>query len=271
MVELSHVCSYLCDHLFTFSTVFNQARIELMAASLEIKASSVTLPVLKLSTYDIRFIANQLQDKLQQAPDFFRNAPVVIELAEPNAAGDPLDFNALVELLRAHELVPVGIRGGSSDHQIAARAAHLAVLAESPKVDAESPDSVDSSESPRRTKGNGTQNRQMTGRFATIIDQPVRSGQRIYANDADLVVLSHVSPGAEIMADGNIHVYGSLKGRAMAGVKGNTEARIFCADLRAELVAIGGHYKISENLDSLVQGKSVQVYLRNNSLFIKEL
>jgi septum site-determining protein MinC len=99
----------------------------------------------------------------------------------------------------------------------------------------------------------------------------VRSGQRIYAQDSDLIVLAQVSPGAEIMADGNIHVYGSLKGRAMAGVKGNTEARIFCADLKAELVAIGGHYKIRENMDDLVHGKSVQIYLRNNSLFVKEL
>jgi len=240
-----------------------------MVAPLEIKASSVTLPVLRLTTSDTHSIASQLQDKLQQAPDFFRNAPVVIELSELEQEPTDPDFNALVDMLRLHGLVPVGVRGGSPSQQMAAREAKLAILADGPRHDAEEPVSGSGGEPPKRAK-TGSE-KQATGNFATIIEQPVRSGQRIYANNGDLVVLSHVSPGAEIMADGNIHVYGSLKGRAMAGVKGNTEARIFCADLRAELVAIGGHYKISENLDSVIQGKPVQVYLRNNSLFIKEL
>jgi septum site-determining protein MinC len=239
-----------------------------MPASLEIKASSVTLPVLKLSTSDIALIANQLQDKLQQAPDFFRHAPIVIEV---ESGQDNLELTAILDLLRTHDLVAVGIRGGTTTLHQAARAANLAVLADTPK-NAEG-DSVpaQTSDTAKSAKGKNGHNKQVKPSFGTIIEQPVRSGQRIYANDGDLIVLSHVSPGAEIMADGNIHVYGSLKGRAMAGVKGNTEARIFCSDLQAELVAIGGHYKISENLESTIQGKSVQVYLRNNSLFIKEL
>lgn len=239
-----------------------------MVASLEIKASSVTLPVLKLSTSDLAFIANQLQDKLQQAPDFFRNAPVVIEV---ESGQDSLDFAAIIELLRAYDLAPVGIRGGSQSLHQAARAANLAVLAESPRSNDGDDANTQASQGAKSSRGKNGPHRQSQASFGTIIEQPVRSGQRIYASDGDLIVLSHVSPGAEIMADGNIHVYGSLKGRAMAGAKGNTDARIFCSDLRAELVAIGGHYKISENLESTIQGKPVQVYLRNNSLFIKEL
>ncbi|WP_333686911.1 septum site-determining protein MinC, partial [Methylococcus capsulatus] len=104
-----------------------------------------------------------------------------------------------------------------------------------------------------------------------IIDQPIRSGQRVYANDGDLVVIATVSPGAELMADGNIHVYGSLRGRAMAGVKGDLDARIFCLDLQAELIAIGGHYKVSENLDGTARGRPVQIMLRDNALIIQDL
>ncbi|MEY4195765.1 MAG: hypothetical protein RLZZ226_2133, partial [Pseudomonadota bacterium] len=227
-----------------------------MDIPLEIKASSVTLPVLKLTTTDMALIAAQLEDKLQQAPDFFRHAPVVIEL--PGMADDDseLDFPALIQMLRSGELVPVGIRGGSPAQQLAARSANLAVLADSSRNDSSPERSLPAAESGRGKSPTGSK-KPAEAKFATLIEQPVRSGQRIYAQDSDLIVLAQVSPGAEIMADGNIHVYGSLKGRAMAGVKGNTEARIFCADLKAELVAIGGHYKIRENMDDLIQGKSV--------------
>jgi septum site-determining protein MinC len=104
-----------------------------------------------------------------------------------------------------------------------------------------------------------------------IIDQPVRSGQRIYAPGGDLIVIAQVSPGAEIMADGNIHVYGALKGRALAGVQGNLDARIYCTDLQAQLIAIGGHYRTSEDEDVALQGRLVQVYLKDDSLTVDPL
>ena len=104
-----------------------------------------------------------------------------------------------------------------------------------------------------------------------IIEQPVRSGQRIYVAAGDLVVMSQVSAGAEIMADGNIHVYGTLRGRALAGVQGNLGCRIFCHDLQAELVSIGGHYKISENIDDSLRGVPVQIYLQDQSLVIQRI
>ena len=240
-------------------------------ALLEIRASSVTLPVLKLTTTDIQVIATQLQDRLLQAPGFFRHAPVVVELSGLEDEADDVDFPALIKLLRAQELVPVGIRSGSAKQQQAARSANLAILAEVSRNSDEISERPVATPEPGRGRAKTGPDKQATTRFGKIIEQPVRSGQRIYAQDADLIVLAQVSPGAEIMADGNIHVYGSLRGRAMAGVKGNADARIFCSDLQAELVAISGHYKIRENLDDLIQGKSVQVYLRSNSLFIKEL
>ena len=193
----------------------------------------------------------------------FRNAPLLIDLSEPSLDQAPLDFPALLDALRELGLSPVGLRGGSPAQQEAAQAAKLAVLGEHKPDNGQTPKAQGV---PSRTtvppKGHGS---------AKLIDHPVRSGQRIYAAGGDLIVLAQVSHGAEIMADGNIHVYGSLKGRALAGVQGNLEARIFCSDLRAELIAIGGHYKISENLDQSLQGRSVQVYLRDNLLIIDHL
>ncbi|MGX2042112.1 septum site-determining protein MinC [Methylocaldum sp. MU1018] len=235
------------------------------SVSLEIKSGSITLPILKLLNGDPGVVAQQLRDKIRQAPEFFRNAPVVIDLSELPDYAD-VDFLDLIDILHEHRLVPVGTRGGSQRLQAAAQDARLAVLPEH-KHETGSAAPVPAPSAPKISA-------QTTTRIPSgskLIEQPIRSGQRIYASGADLIVLSQVSPGAEVMADGNIHIYGSLRGRALAGVQGNLEARIFCADLQAELIAIGGHYKISENLEESVRGKPVQIYLRDNSLIIENL
>jgi septum site-determining protein MinC len=103
-----------------------------------------------------------------------------------------------------------------------------------------------------------------------LITQPIRSGQRIYAT-GDLIIMAQVSSGAEIMAEGNIHVYNTLRGRASAGIQGNTDARIFCFDLQAELISVAGNYKVSEDLDASVRNKPVQIFLQNQALIIQDL
>jgi septum site-determining protein MinC len=234
------------------------------SVSLEIKSGSITLPILKLSNSDTALVAQQLRDKIRQAPEFFRNAPVVIDLSDlPDNAY--VDFFDLIDILHDHHLVPVGTRGGSSRLQAAAQDAKLAILPEHKHETAAGP-----APAPSASKSSSRATAKLPS-GSKLIEQPVRSGQRIYASGADLIVLSQVSPGAEVMADGNIHIYGSLRGRALAGVQGNLDARIFCADLQAELIAIGGHYKISENLDESMRGKPVQIYLRDNSLIIENL
>jgi septum site-determining protein MinC len=181
-------------------------------------------------------------------------------------ARDNLDIPQWAEALRQHGLVPVGIRGGSPAQELAANAAKLAVLAEGKT------ETTQRSAAPSATTKSVAADRPKATVVETkLIQQPVRSGQRIYAAGGDLIVLAPVSHGAEIMADGNIHVYGSLKGRALAGVKGNLSARIFCSDLQAELVAIGGSYKISENLDASLQGRPVQIYLKDEALIVDAL
>jgi septum site-determining protein MinC len=240
-------------------------------AALEIKAGSITLPILKVFTADLGVLGLQLEQKLGRAPDFFRNAPIIIDLGELDPDRERLDFPALLDILRDLDLSPVGVRGGNPVQQYAAQTAKLAILADIRGENHVAHPSVAPATSGRSTPSPAAAPPKAPAGPTKLIDHPVRSGQRIYATGGDLIVLAQVSPGAEIMADGNIHIYGSLKGRALAGVQGNLEARIFCSDLQAELIAIGGHYKISENLEDVGRGKPVQCFFRDDSLIIEHL
>ncbi|MFM8333270.1 MAG: septum site-determining protein MinC [Candidatus Methylumidiphilus sp.] len=235
----------------------------------EIKSGAVHLPVLKLLSDDIGAIAEQLRDKISLAPDFFHNAPMAIDPHELAQAGTAVDFTALARAMRACGLVPVGVCG-----EVYVQAAWKAGLPQlpTPRHDpqpAKPPEPKDAPAERHNPDETGGKNTEETA--SKLVELPVRSGQRIYAAGGDLVVLSQVSAGAEIMADGNIHVYGALRGRALAGVQGNVNCRIFCHDLQAELVAIGGHYKISENIDDAVRGRPVQIYLKDNALIIEKI
>lgn len=226
----------------------------------ELKGSLFTLTVLHLFQLDRVAIERHLARKVKQAPNFFNNTPVVIDLedlAEPPGNLDDVDFNGLYELLRGHGMAPVGIRNGSPELQAVARQAGLPIL----------PDSRPASAT---RKPEPPEPAPIRGR---IVNHPVRSGQQIYAPDSDLIVLGTVSAGAEVIADGNIHVYGALRGRALAGVKGDVETRIFCQSLEAELISIAGRYRISEqiNLDPAERGKAMQVHLVDDRLVIDHL
>ena len=100
---------------------------------------------------------------------------------------------------------------------------------------------------------------------------PVRSGQQVYADNRDMTVLSTVGAGAEVIADGSIHIYGPLRGRALAGAQGNEDARIFCREFHAELVAVAGHYKVLEDIPAELRGKAVQVWLEKGQLKLAAL
>ena len=230
---------------------------------IEIKSSSVTLPLLKLLGNDLEEISSQLMEKVHLAPDFFLHAPVIIDLRELVEKKSELDFYELISMLKGYGMNPVGIRGGDETYNEHAKSVDMAVLSDArPK---QKPESVDRESPVNREDARETRS------SARIIDRPIRSGQTVYSAGADLIVLSQVSHGAEIMADGNIHVYGTLRGRALAGVKGNLESRIFCQDFRAEIVSIGGHFKISEHLDASLLGTPVQVYLQDGSLIIEPI
>lgn len=223
-------------------------------APFELKGSLFTLTVLHLFQLDRAVIERHLAEKIKQAPGFFNNTPVVIDLEGMVGPADGADFIGLYELLRGHGMAPVGIRNGGPKLQAAARLTGLPVLPESRSVTA-----ARKSESPESIARN------------RIINHPIRSGQQIYAAEGDLIVLGTVSAGAEVIADGNIHVYGTLRGRALAGIKGDTEARIFCHSLEAELISIMGRYRISEQIDPADRGKAMQIYLAEDRLVIEPL
>ena len=236
--------------------------------ALEFKSSTFTVPVLVLTSDDFVIIEQQLQEKISLAPEFFRNSPLVLDLQELNKQGYDVDVTALIDIVRKAGLLPIGVRGGNVqqnkqalEHLIPVYSIHTgAVSTETQKQKAIAP-------LPEPETDTGTETDIAT---STLITQPIRSGQRIYAA-GDLVIMAQVSAGAEIMAEGNIHVYNTLRGRALAGVRGNTEARIFCFDLQAELISIAGNYKVSEDLDENVRNKPVQIYLQDQALIIKDI
>ncbi|MCB1935111.1 MAG: septum site-determining protein MinC [Nitrosomonas sp.] len=259
---------------------------------LEFKSSTFFTPILILYSNDPAAIEQSLQEKINRAPDFFKNSPLVIDLRELNKSGLDIDVIETTEMLRRIGLFPIGIRGGNEQQNKQANKLSIPV------------DAGGEHDSANQTLNTGTTKAQSTQQppqdsvadntvqndiepsesivhidstqspaepvSSMIVTQPVRSGQRIYAR-GDLIVMSQVSAGAEIMAEGNIHVYNTLRGRALAGVQGNTAARIFCLDLQAELISISGDYKTSEHLTKQMQKKPVQIYLQDHALIIKEI
>lgn len=221
----------------------------------ELKGSLFTLTILHLFQLDRAAIERHLAEKVKQAPGFFNNTPVVIDLENVVEPQNGEDFTGLSEALRSYGMVPVGVRNGSPQLQAAARLAGLPVLPESR--------TAGSTKKPERTEPAPARSR--------IVNHPVRSGQELYAPDGDLIVVGTVSAGAEVIADGNIHIYGALRGRALAGVKGDLEARIFCQSLEAELISIAGRYRVSEQIEASDRGKAVQIHLSGDRLMIDPL
>lgn len=255
-----------------------------LESALELKGSVFTLPVLCIRSSNLDALDAQLAERLAKSPKFFENAPIVVDLEGVRDLDVPLDFCSFVHLLRARHLFPVGIQNGTPDQNDAAMATGLAVL--KGRAMKELPQAAS-----RRKSGGGRVANDVppdaepmppdaqtpitadvvraANANTKIVNQPIRSGQRVIARGGDLIVLAPVSAGAEIMAEGNIHVYSSMRGRALAGVSGNTDARIFCLHMEAELVAVAGNYRVfDDNLPKEIRGKSVQVYLEGEQLIV---
>jgi septum site-determining protein MinC len=224
----------------------------------ELKGSTFTLTILQLRRSELAAIDEHLANKISQAPDFFRNVPVIIDLDEL-AAGAEVDFSGLCGLLRNRGMIPVAVRNAGSRLQQTAAAAGLPIL---PEGRTPLPAAGRASARNKTEAGKPSQHR--------IHSQPVRSGQQVYAANGDLILLAPVSAGAEVLADGNIHAYGPLRGRALAGVQGDTGAHIFCQQLDAELVSIAGNYRLIEQLEDNVRSKSAHIYLSEEQRLIIE-
>lgn len=238
--------------------------------SFQLKGATVAMTALELHYFNTEAFEADLRDKIRQAPGFFRDIPLIISLEKYQGAANELDFFQMIGVCRRHSIHVVGVRGGDEDHRRLARNASLALLPASTSRERPAPAADDKTvtiEPPAEaaaTTGNGPA-------AARIVTQPVRSGQQVYAPDGDLVVLAPVQAGAEVLAAGNIHVYGPLRGRALAGVHGLEAARVFCQSLEAELVSIAGHYKISEDLQDQGWKSAVQIQLRDDLLVVTPL
>ena len=247
--------------------------------SIKLKGSLAPMTALELEEFDPQSFEQELAAKVQQAPSFFENLPVLIGLEK--FTGSSLDFDKLITICAIHTVKAVAVRGANQELQEQAKAAGLGILAKqkdrSPEAQAKTAtEAIQEPANQEQTQEiESAPAVQIVTKTATqaskIVHHPVRSGQQVYAADGDLIVLASVSAGAEILADGNIHVYGTLRGRALAGVKGNTKARIFCHGMAAELVSIAGQYKVSEDIPSGELGKPCQVYLEEDALKFKKL
>jgi len=245
-------------------------------SAVELKGSVFTLPILVLNSADLNDIAAELASHLATAMKFFENAPVVIDLKHLNDNSLLLDFSGLLSILAEQKVIAVGVRNGSVELNAQATGAGLAIL-KGGSLQNILDSNEEKSEKKAAVKEKTQPNEKISPnepsyRKTKIITQPVRSGSQVYAAGADLIVMAPVSPGAEIIADGNIHVYSTLRGRALAGVRGDTQARIYCQSLEAELLAIAGNFRVFEDGPAKqFQSKPIQVYLDDEQLCIAPL
>ncbi len=243
------------------------------SVSFEIKSAQLPLVSLILKTADWAVLAPDLLHQFGPEgdnPDFFDHDALVIDFSQLPIGTTLSALAPLLALLRSCQLVPVAVRGAQAD--CVAEALTLGLVEaplESPRlrvsVPPPPPSEVVVYEVVKEVEVIREVTHERPALGTMVIEKPLRSGQKVYARGADLVVLAMVNQGAEVVADGNIHVYAALRGKAMAGASGNTNARIFSLCLEPELISIAGVYRTSENpLAPEVRGKPAQVRLSND-------
>lgn len=240
-------------------------------SSFEIKSAQLPLVALLLKTNDWDRLITDLAQQFGaggDSADFFDHDALVLDFSHLPADLPLQDLAPLLAVLRSCRLVPVALRGANaawlaSGHALGLVAAPIAPARSRPvRTPAPGNDAV---AQPVVREVIQEVVREVAGPATLVVDKPLRSGQKIYARGADLVVLAMVNQGAEVVADGNIHVYAPLRGKAMAGASGNTQARIFSLCLEPELISIAGVYRTSEHpLAPEVRGKAAQVRLSND-------
>ena len=231
----------------------------------QLKGSMLAITILELTHNDLQRLDLQLAAKVAQAPGFFQNTPLILALDKLPEGEGAIDINQLMVVCRQHGLRTLAVRAVLESHITAANALDIPLLP--PSGAREKP-----IELPGKTAKAVEKPAEPALRPSKLVTSPIRGGQQVYAKGADLIVLAPVSAGAELLADGNIHVYGAMRGRALAGVQGNTSARIFCQQLGAEMVSIAGNYKTAEELRRDPNwGQAVQVSLSEDVLIISPL
>ena len=249
----------------------------------ELKIGQVGIANLRIRTLDIDRLAAEMADRVRRAPNLFRRAAVVVDFGGLSQTPDVATARALLDGLRKAGVLPVALAYGSSDTERLAEALELPLLAKfraqyERAGDAPEPAPAAGAAVPRTASAPPREAPRPPAQVAATGASPglvhaalVRSGQQLYADNRDLTILTAVGAGAEVIADGSVHIYGPLRGRALAGAQGNEQARIVCREFHAELVAIAGHYKVLEEIPKDLRGKAVQVWLEDGQLHIAAL
>ncbi len=230
----------------------------------DIKSADLPLVAFQLKSAKLQAIAQALEAQLAETPGFFEQDPALIDLdGLPHDAG-PIDFAGLIALLRQHGLSPVAVKTTQSDWLEAARQAGL-VQADDARIRRQPPAAAVSAPAPAAAPAPAPSAAPVL-MDAMVLDKPLRSGQQVYAKGRDLIVLAMVNPGAEVIADGHIHIYAPLRGKAIAGARGFAGARIFAQSMDPELISIAGVYRTSENpLPPDVRGQAAHVSLQSEA------
>ena len=236
----------------------------------ELKIGQVGIANLRIRTLDVERLVGEMRERVTRAPKLFGRAAVILDFGGLSQLPDRATAQSLLNGLRDAGVLPVALAYGTRETEMLAEQLGLPLLAKfraqyervetepappprRPEPAPPPPPPAPAAQHPRMQLG------------------AVRSGQQLYAENCELTVLSTVGAGAEVIADGSIHIYGTLRGRALAGAQGNTGARIFCRDFHAELVAIAGRYKVLDDIPDSLRGKAVQVWLEQDQIMIAAL
>jgi len=246
----------------------------------DLRFGQVGIACVRVRRVDAAALCEELERRVRSAPQLFSRAAVVLDLSHLRDLPDDGTVDALLEAVRSAGMLPVGLAYGTSATEALAqrmglpliakfRAAYEPVGGGSIAPPAAAPTPAPRSAPVREPIHAAPPAGAVPG--AQLHEGTVRSGQQIYARDRDLVLTGAIANGAEVIADGSIHVYGSLRGRAMAGAQGDEKARIYVSDFRPELVAIAGHYRVFEQIPKDLEGQPVQCWLDGEKLLIARL
>ncbi len=225
--------------------------------AIDIRFGQADLIQVRLHTLDTGAILDDLTGRVASAPQFFSRTGVCVDLSALKRSPLTNELQAVFSAIRRAGMIPVGLAQGAPAVEELARALDTAVLAQMAPQRKPAP-VAKAVEPPPAAEPAGQPSLQQL--------QPVRSGQRVYARNRDLIVTAMVSAGGEVMADGCVHLYGPLRGRVMAGVRGDTHARVFCQDFDAQLVSIAGVFRVFETVPPELAGKPVQAWLEGEDL-----
>lgn len=243
----------------------------------DLRFGQVGIASVRVRRADAAALAEELERRVRTAPQLFSRAAVILDLSHLLDLPDDGIVDAMLEAVRSAGMLPVGLAYGTSETEALSRRMGIPLVAkfraayepaDGGSVAPPAPPAPAPAAAPREAV---VVQESAPGLGAQSHEGTVRSGQQIYARDRDLIVRGTVANAAEVIADGNIHIYGSLRGRAMAGAQGDTKARIYISDFRGELVAIAGHYRVFEQIPKDLEGQSVQCWLEGEKLLIAKL